>query len=59
MAKMTLNGFSNEITEQEALELEAAEKMAPLFDEDSPALTLDQLRQFKRINHQNRTKHCN
>ncbi len=56
---MSLNELSNEITEQEALELEAAEKMAPLFDEDSPALTLDQLRQFKRINHQNRTEHCN
>ena len=29
MAKMTLNELSNEITEQEAIELEAAEKMAP------------------------------
>jgi uncharacterized protein (DUF4415 family) len=56
MAKMTLNELSNEITEQEAIELEAAEKMAPLFDEDSPAMTMDQLMQFKRINHQNRTK---
>ena len=48
MAKMTLNELSNEITEQEAIELEAAEKMAPLFDEDSPAMTMDQLMQFKR-----------
>ncbi len=48
MARMTLKELSNELTEQESLELEAAEKMAPLFDEDSPAMTMDQLMQFKR-----------
>ncbi len=45
---MTLNELSNEITEPEAIELEGAEKVAPSFDEDSPAMTMDQLMQFKR-----------
>ena len=56
MAKMILNELTNELTEQEILELEAAEKMMPVRDEDSPAMTMEQLMQFKRINHQNRTK---
>ncbi len=48
MAKMTLKDLSNELTEQENLELEVAEKMASSFDEDSTSMTTDQLRQFKR-----------
>lgn len=52
MAKMALNGIKNELTEQEILELEAAEKMKPVIDEDSPVMTMDQLMQFKRINRQ-------
>ncbi len=49
MAKMTMKELSNELTEQENLELEVAKKMVSSFDEDSPAMTTDQLRQFKRI----------
>ncbi len=56
MVKMSLNELKTELTEDELRELEAAEKMNPVFDEDSPAMTAEQLMQFKRINHQNRTK---
>ena len=41
---------------EELLELEAAESRETVFDEDSPAITMEQLMQFKRINRQNRTK---
>ncbi len=56
MEKMTLNDLKQELTAEELQELEAAEKKEPVFDEDSPAMMREQLMQFKRINHQNRTK---
>ena len=56
MVKMTLNDLKQELTEEELQELEAAEKKEPVFDEDSPAIMHEQLTQFKRINHENRTK---
>ncbi len=56
MVKMNLNELNTELTEEEFRELEAAEKKTPVFDADSPAMTAEQLMQFKRINHQNRTK---
>ncbi len=56
MVKMTLNDLEQNLTEEELQELEAAEKKEPVFDEDSPAMTHEQLMQFKRINHENRTK---
>lgn len=56
MAKMTLNDINKELTEEERKELEDAAKLEPVFDNDSPAMTREQLMQFKRINHENRTK---
>ena len=56
MVKMTLNDLKQELTEAEIQELEAAEKKERVFDEDSPAMMHEQLMQFKRINHENRTK---
>lgn len=56
MVKMTLNELSTDLTAEELLELETAESREPVFDEDSPAMTMEQLIQFKRINRQNRTK---
>lgn len=56
MVKMNLNELNTELTVGELHELEAAEKKTPVFDADSPAMTAEQLMQFKRINHQNRTK---
>ena len=55
MVKMTMNELSQELTAEEIRELEAAEKKEPVFDDDSPMMR-EQLMQFKRINHQNRTK---
>lgn len=56
MVKMTLNELTAELTEEERRELEAAEKKAPVFDDDSPLMMKEQLMQFKRINRENRTK---
>lgn len=56
MVKMTMNDLKQEMTEEELQEIEAAEKKEPVFDEDSPAMMHEQLMQFKRINHENRTK---
>lgn len=56
MARITMNELTAELTPEEIRELEAAEKMSPVFDEDSPEMTAEQLLQFKRMNHENRTK---
>lgn len=56
MVKMTFNELSQDLTDEELRELEAAEKADPVFDEDSPAMMREQLMQFKRINHESRTK---
>ncbi len=56
MVKMTMNDLNTELSAEELRELEAAEKKQPVFDEDSPSMTMEQLMQFKRINRQNRTK---
>ena len=56
MVKMTLNEIKQDLTAEERQELEAAEKREPVFDADSPAMMHEQLMQFKRINHENRTK---
>ena len=56
MVKMTMNELSQELTAEELRELEAAEKKDPVFDDDSPMMMREQLMQFKRINHENRTK---
>ena len=54
--ELHIDDLSKELTEEERLELEAAAKMEPEFDDDSPLMMKEQLMQFKRINHNNRTK---
>ncbi len=54
--KMNFNDMNMDVTEEEIKELEAAEKKPATFDEDCPEMTMEQLMQFKRINHDNRTK---
>ena len=56
MAKMTLNELNTELTAEELQELQAAEDKHPVFDEDSPKMTFEQLMQFKRMNQENRRK---
>ena len=56
MVKMTFKELSPELTEEEVRELEAAELRSPIYDEESPEMTMEQLQEFKRMNHENRTK---
>ena len=56
MVKMTMNELNAELTAEELRELDDAETKHPVFDDDSPAMTMEQLMQFKRMNRQNRTK---
>ena len=56
MVKMTFKELSPELTEEEVRELEAAELKSPVDDEESPEMTMEQLQEFKRMNHENRTK---
>lgn len=53
---MTLNDLMQAPFEEELRELEAAEAMAPVFDEDSPEMTAEQLIQFKRMHREDRNK---
>ena len=56
MMKMSLNDIGINLSEEELLELEAAEKKDIIFDDDSPEMTMDMLNQFKRMNQQKRVK---
>ena len=54
MIKMTLNDLKLAPSDDELRELEAAESKEPVFDEDSPAMTVEQLIQFKRMHRDHR-----
>ena len=56
MMKMSLNDIGINLSDEELLELEAAEKKDIIFDDDSPEITMDMLNQFKRMNQQKRVK---
>ena len=56
MAKMRMNEMDAALTAEEWTELEAAERMAPVFDEDSPEMTAEMLMQFKRMSGTDRNK---
>ena len=55
MAKMTMNEIGTELTAEELREIETATGLQPVFDEDSPEMTLEMLKQFKRINRAKQT----
>ena len=48
MAKVMMNSLPAELTPEEAAELEAAEKMPIVFDDDCPEMTNEMLKQFHR-----------
>ena len=54
MAKMTFHEIGTELTAEELLEIETAGKQ-PVFDDDSPEMTLEMLKQFKRMNRNKQT----
>ena len=56
MVKMNIKDLDSNITAEAMKELEAAEKMMPLFDEDSPEMIEDMLPQFKRMHQVSRVK---
>ncbi|MBR1559257.1 MAG: BrnA antitoxin family protein [Clostridia bacterium] len=56
MAKMRLSDLPEELTPEELAELEAAEKLTPVYDEDCPEMTVEQLLQFKRVPRSERNK---
>ena len=49
MAKISMSDISPELTPEELQELEAAEKMPVIFDEDCPEMTEKMLQQFHRM----------
>ena len=56
MVRMSINDLDRTLSEEELRELESAEKMPPVFDEDCPEMTADKLMQFKRMNKDERNK---
>ena len=44
-----LSDLQPQPTSEELREIDAAERLATVFDEDSPAMTEEQLRQFRRM----------
>lgn len=56
MVKMQAINISPELTPEERAEVEAAAAMPSMFDEDSPEMTPEMLRQFRRMQCENRNK---
>ena len=50
MAKIIMNSLPPELTPEEIAELDAAEKMPIVFDDDCPEMTSEMLEQFHRMN---------
>ncbi len=50
MAKVMMNSLPPELTPEEIAELDMAEKMPIIFDEDCPEMTCEMLRQFHKMN---------
>jgi len=56
MAALTMSDISAELSAREIEELEAAEKLPPVFDPDSPEMTEEMLREFKRVRREEHNK---
>jgi len=56
MVKMSIKDLDRTLSVEEVQELEAAQRLHPVFDEDSPEMTADMLQQFKRMNQEERNK---
>ena len=50
MAKVMMNSLPPELTPEEIAELEAAEKMPIVFDDDCPEMNGEMLKQFHKMN---------
>ena len=49
MAKVMMNSLPPELTPEEMAEIEAAEKLPIVFDDDCPEMTKDMLEEFHRM----------
>lgn len=49
MAKVMMNSLPAQLTPEEIAELDAAEKMPIIFDDDCPEMTDEMLKQFHRM----------
>ena len=56
MVKMNFDDIKNELTEEELRELEEAAAGEIVFDEESPEMTPEMLKQFKQMKQKSRTK---
>ena len=57
VTRMKMSDLTPELTEEELEEIKRAERMPDAFDADSPAMTAEQLAQFKRAGHDDRIRH--
>lgn len=56
MVKMNFNDLNDELSVEDLLELENAAARTIAFDDESPEMTPEMLRQFKRMKQKGRTK---
>ena len=56
MVKMNFKDLKDELTQTELQELEDVAARAIIYDEESPEMTPDMLKQFKRMRQKGRTK---
>ena len=56
MVKMNISELSRDLTDEEIKEIELAAEKQPVFDFDSPEMTPDMLKQFKRMTQKQRVK---
>lgn len=56
MAKMSIDDLKYELSQEELQELEEAAARAIVFDEESPEMTPEMLKEFKRVRQKGRTK---
>ncbi len=56
MVKMNFDELNTELSQQEMQELENAAARTIVFDEDSPEMTPEMLKQFKQMKQKSRTK---
>ena len=55
MAKISIKDLSKDLTPEELAELNALDKREIEYDEDSPELTIEQIKQFRRMDRNKQT----
>jgi uncharacterized protein (DUF4415 family) len=55
MAMISMKDIKKELTDEEMQEIEALDERPIIYDEDSPELSIEQIKQFKRMDHTKQT----